>query len=145
MVVQEVDVELKQDGAKEEIENASSLAGGEEDVTKYRGGIALVPQPSDDPDDPLVCTLLHGFSHSLHVCISFEAKTPPQNWPQRKKYTILAILCLSAFSGMASPLANQLGLVAQSKLYGRPIVEISYSVSSVQQSWRNTCTLFLTA
>lgn len=53
-----------------------------------------------------------------------------QNWPQSRKYTVLAILCLSAFSGLASSLANQLGFVAQAKLYEKTLVQVSYSVSS---------------
>ncbi|KAL2014881.1 hypothetical protein VTN00DRAFT_2406 [Thermoascus crustaceus] len=72
---------------------------------KQPGGIALVPQPSEDPKDPL-------------------------NWPQRKKYTILAVLCLSAFSGLASSLVNQLGFVAQARLYHKSLVEVSYSISA---------------
>ncbi|MCJ1319887.1 hypothetical protein MMC15_005223 [Xylographa vitiligo] len=70
-----------------------------------RNGITLIPRPSDDPQDPL-------------------------NWPQSRKYTVLAILCLSAFSGLASSLANQLGFEAQAKLYDKSLVEISYSIAS---------------
>jgi len=51
-----------------------------------------------------------------------------KNWPQRRKYTILAILCLSAFSGLTSALANQLGFIAQAKLYEKTLVQLSYSV-----------------
>ncbi|KAI9691707.1 MAG: hypothetical protein M1822_007779 [Bathelium mastoideum] len=72
---------------------------------KTRNGIALVPQPSDDPKDPL-------------------------SWSQSKKYTILVIYCLAGFAGTASSLANQLGFEAQGKVYGKTLVQMSYTVSS---------------
>lgn len=66
-------------------------------------GVVLVPQPTDDPRDPL-------------------------NWPQRKKYFILAILCLAGFASNVSALANQLALGAQAKVYHKTLVETSYAV-----------------
>jgi hypothetical protein len=71
--------------------------------SKTRNGVVLIPQPSDSTRDPL-------------------------NWPQRKKYLTLVILSLSAFVGTASSLANQLGFAAQADLYGKTLVEMSYSV-----------------
>ena len=78
---------------------------------KTRNGITLVPQPSDDPRDPL-------------------------NWSQRKKYTILVIYCLAGFAGTASSLANQLGFEAQAKLYGKTLVQMSYTVSKHRFFWK---------
>ncbi|KAL2014532.1 hypothetical protein VTN00DRAFT_2057 [Thermoascus crustaceus] len=72
---------------------------------KCRGNIVLVPQPSDDPRDPL-------------------------NWSQGKKCGILSILCLAAFSGMASALANQLGFGAQAKTYRKELGELAYTISA---------------
>jgi hypothetical protein len=51
-----------------------------------------------------------------------------ENYSQGKKYGILAILCIAGFSGLASSLANQLGFEPQSKLYGKTLTEISYTV-----------------
>lgn len=51
-----------------------------------------------------------------------------QNWSASKKYFILTILCLAGFSGLSSALANQLGLGAQAKLYGKTLTETSYTV-----------------
>ena len=99
---------------------------------KFRRGIALVPNPSDDRQDPLVCTL---YSNTLSLFLWLSTYLP-QNWSQRRKYTVLAILCLSAFSGLASSLANQLGFVAQAKLYQKELVEVSYSVSMIDDRAR---------
>lgn len=66
-------------------------------------GVVLVPQPTDDPRDPL-------------------------NWSQRKKYLILAILCLAGFASNVSALANQLALGVQAKVYHKTLVETSYAV-----------------
>lgn len=93
---------------------------------KHRDNVVLIPQPSDDPKDPLVSPCIH-VENTLHsfprlTCFTFK------NWPQSKKYTILAILSLTAFSGLASSLANQLGLEAQAELYGKTLTELSYTV-----------------
>ncbi|KAL9617545.1 MAG: hypothetical protein Q9160_007662 [Pyrenula sp. 1 TL-2023] len=71
-------------------------------------GIVLVPQPSDDPADPL-------------------------NWPIWKKILILAVVSLAGFIGLAQALANQAGFFLQAELYHKTPVEISYSV--VQFWW----------
>ncbi|MCJ1459192.1 hypothetical protein MMC28_009569 [Mycoblastus sanguinarius] len=68
-------------------------------------GVVLVPRPTSDPLDPL-------------------------NWHQCKKYLILAIVCLAAFAGIASSLANQLAFEVQGKLYRKSLVEMSYSSSA---------------
>ncbi|KAJ5093761.1 major facilitator superfamily domain-containing protein [Penicillium angulare] len=94
--------------SKEQLESEvldTKSPGSHEYDLKHRNSIVLVPQPSDDPNDPL-------------------------NWPQHKKYTILAILSVTAFSGLASSLANQLGLEAQAELYGKSLTELSYTVSA---------------
>ena len=65
--------------------------------------VVLVPQPSDDPADPL-------------------------NWSMTKKIFILALVSLSSFIGVAQALANQSGFFVQAALYHKSPVEISDSV-----------------
>ncbi|CAD6565560.1 MAG: hypothetical protein ASARMPRED_007328 [Alectoria sarmentosa] len=68
-------------------------------------GIVLIPQPSDDPADSL-------------------------NWRNARKFRILAILCLAAFSGTAGALAGQLAFAVQAKVYNKTTLELSYSSSA---------------
>jgi hypothetical protein len=97
---------------------------------KRRGTVVLVPQPTDDPQDPLVGLSLE-FPYltqragNYHNCRTDEWT---QNWSQSRKYSILAIICLAGFSGLASSLANQLGFEPQAELYGKTLTEISYTV-----------------
>ena len=92
---------LENQPSTETLEAASST--GPAPQNKTRDGIVLIPQPSDEPRDPL-------------------------NWSQRKKYFTLFIVSLSAFVGTASSLANQLSFGAQSKVYDKTLVQMSYSV-----------------
>ena len=77
------------------------------DAKTTANGVVLVPQPTDDPRDPL-------------------------NWPQRKKYLILSILCLAGFASNVSALANQLALGTQAKVYHKTLVETSYAVGALK-------------
>ncbi|KIW19389.1 hypothetical protein PV08_03684 [Exophiala spinifera] len=72
---------------------------------KNRHGIALVPQPTDDPEDPL-------------------------NWSTARKSTTLAILCLASFAGIVQALANSAGFFVQAELYHKSPVDVSYSLSA---------------
>lgn len=65
---------IMSDPEKRAIEEESSL---EESVKLDRHGLPLIPQPSDDPNDPL-------------------------NWPYRKKIMILVIMSTLAFFGSFS-------------------------------------------
>lgn len=71
-------------------------------------GIILVPQPSSDPSDPL-------------------------NWPISKKLMTLFIISLASFIGIEHALANQAGFPLQAELYKKTPLEISYSVSSINE------------
>lgn len=73
---------------------------------KIHHGVVLVPQPSDDPLDPL-------------------------NWPLSKKILTLGIISLASYISIGQQLANQAGLFVQAALYHKKPVEISYSVSLV--------------
>ena len=68
-------------------------------------GIVLIPQPTDDPHDPL-------------------------NWSPRRKLLILFIVTAAAFSGYAQTVANQSGYFRQADVYGTTAVRLSYSVSN---------------
>jgi hypothetical protein len=95
--------------------NSSSL--------KVRGAIILVPRPSDDSRDPLVG------SYSFFTSPSCGHYTDlSKNWGQAKKYIVLSILTLAAFTGHTLALANQLGLIAQANLYHKSLTEMSYTV-----------------
>ncbi len=73
------------------------------DFKRTAGGIVLVPQPSDDPVDPL-------------------------NWSLTKKVVTLSIVSAAAAIGMAQMLANQSGFFVQGRVYRKTPVQMSYSV-----------------
>lgn len=75
------------------------------DASKKRitSGIVLIPQPSNDPYDPL-------------------------NWSKWKKTRTLIVISLAAFSCTASASAGQLAYVVQAPLYSRSALELSYTV-----------------
>lgn len=73
-------------------------------IRPSKAEVVLVPQPSDDPGDPL-------------------------NWSMAKKIFILALVSLSSFIGVAQALANQSGLFVQAELYHKTPVQMSYSVN----------------
>ncbi|KAI9046870.1 hypothetical protein LZ554_008948 [Drepanopeziza brunnea f. sp. 'monogermtubi'] len=74
-------------------------------------GIILIPQPSDDPADPL-------------------------NWPLRKKIIIFACICLSGFAGQMSPNSNQLTFMLQVPNYvGRTSTDLLNSVAAGLAGW----------
>ncbi|KAH8807750.1 major facilitator superfamily domain-containing protein [Xylogone sp. PMI_703] len=68
-------------------------------------GLILVPQPTDDPQDPL-------------------------NWSSRKKITTLAIVSLASFAATLQTVANQAGFFPQAELYHKTPVQLSYSISA---------------
>ena len=65
--------------------------------------IVLVPQPTDDPNDPL-------------------------NWPLRKKCFTLGLVSACTWIGIAQTLANQSGFFQQAVAYHKTPHELSYSV-----------------
>ena len=84
---------------------------GDYQHTEVKGGhpktadhVVLIPQPSDDPEDPL-------------------------NWPLSKKILMLSIVSFASCIGLAQQLANQAGYFPQAALYHKTPVEISYAVS----------------
>lgn len=74
-------------------------------IDHAKSKVVLLPHPSNDPDDPL-------------------------NWSMGKKIFNLTIVSLSSFIGITQALANQSGFFAQAKVYHKPPIELSYSVSS---------------
>ncbi|OAP61754.1 hypothetical protein AYL99_03957 [Fonsecaea erecta] len=72
---------------------------------KTANNVVLIPQPSDNPKDPL-------------------------NWPVAKKIMILVIVSYTSFIGTAQQVANQSGIFAQATLYNRKPIELSYSISA---------------
>jgi hypothetical protein len=88
------------------VQKAVSVSGEELqnlDFEKIQGGIVLIPQPLDDPGDPL-------------------------NWPFRRKCIIIATLSVAMFAGYAAPFCGQLNLMQQAILYRKAVVEITYFV-----------------
>lgn len=71
-------------------------------------GIVLVPQPSNDPLDPL-------------------------NWAVSKKLVTLFIISLASFVGIGQAVANQAGFPVQAKVYEKTPLQLSYSVS--RENW----------
>lgn len=84
------------------------------EVKRSKHGVKLEPQPSDDPQDPL-------------------------NWSMRRKITILGVICLSAFAGIAQGGANVSGVVVQSFTYHKSVGAMVDSVRT--NSYRNSLTM----
>jgi len=61
-------------------------------------------------------------------------RTVEQNWPITTKVKIVGVLCLAVFSGFVAPLAGQLNVVSQSKLYVVSTTQIAYQVLSQEGS-----------
>jgi hypothetical protein len=88
---------------KEQYKHAEGLAEGDLHQTTSHG-VILIPQPSDDPRDPL-------------------------NWSRNKKLLTLGVVSFASCISLAQLLANQAGFLPQAELYHVPPVNISYSVS----------------
>ncbi|KAI4187437.1 MAG: hypothetical protein L6R41_002816, partial [Letrouitia leprolyta] len=81
-------------------------ASDEVNLLKHtKDGIALYPQPSDDPKDPL-------------------------NWSLTKKILMLFIVALAGGIGAAQILALNSGYFIQAELYGKTAVQLSYGASA---------------
>ncbi|KAI0146685.1 major facilitator superfamily domain-containing protein [Pestalotiopsis sp. NC0098] len=85
---------------------SDALNGREANLKYSRKGIELVPQPSDDPRDPL-------------------------NWPMSKKIAIFGIMCFGTFIGTATAVSNVLAIPAQAEDFGITPEQSSYSISAV--------------
>lgn len=68
-------------------------------------GIKLIPQPTNDPADPL-------------------------NWSTPKKLLTLFIVTLAGFIGLTQTVAANSGYFVQAELYGKTAVQLSYGTSS---------------
>ncbi|KOC15061.1 putative polyamine transporter [Aspergillus flavus AF70] len=90
------------------------IATGSDQSSEYSkrndNGIVLIPQPSDDPEDPL-------------------------NWPMRKKIIIFACICLAGFAGQMSPNSNQLTFVYQIPAYHKTQTDLLNSVAAGLAGW----------
>jgi hypothetical protein len=86
----------KDNGIDISADGTSSVSIGDE--------IILIPQPSDDPRDPL-------------------------NWPLRKKAVIGVVLGFSLFIGFSAPFNGQIQIAQQAALYHKSTVQITYFVS----------------
>jgi hypothetical protein len=101
-----------------------------------KNGITLIPRPSDDPRDPLVCALTYQIllvillfsctERCRHMVMIF------QNWPMRKKAPIVAALSLATFAGFSSGLCGQLVPGPLAKLYNVSTTQIAYQVRAAE-------------
>ncbi|GLI77767.1 hypothetical protein PoHVEF18_006061 [Penicillium ochrochloron] len=73
-------------------------------------GIVLVPQPSDDPEDPL-------------------------NWPMFKKLSVFSAVCLAGFAAQMSPNSNQLTFMEQVPAYHSTPAALLNSVAAGLAGW----------
>lgn len=106
------------------VSDDTKVGDGSRPDWKYgSNGNELVPQPSDDPRDPLV---------SLEIERWWCMGTPDtqQNWSMAKKVTIFGIMCFGTFVGIASAVANVLATPVQAKDWGVTPEEAAYSVIS---------------
>lgn len=110
-------MDFNMDSEKQMVHSAKSptSSNSPDDVKRSARGIKLEPQPTDDPNDPL-------------------------NWPLSKKATILAIICLSSFAGVAQGGANVSGVVVQSFTYhvgtGAMVDSVSFTHHLVLATFR---------
>ncbi|KAF5868208.1 putative polyamine transporter protein [Botrytis fragariae] len=74
-------------------------------MKKNQDGVVLIPQPSDDPRDPL-------------------------NWTMQKKLKILAVISFATFAGFSACLAGQLQVEPQAELYNKTTTQIAYQNSA---------------
>lgn len=73
-------------------------------IRTTKSHVKLVPQPTDDPRDPL-------------------------NWSLAKKIFTLVIVSYSSFVAVAQAICQQSDFVVQGKYYGKTPTEMSYTVS----------------
>jgi len=92
-------------GSNSPSSEADDMRGPAAHMKHSAKGILLVPQPSDDPRDPL-------------------------NWSAFKKGVTLAVVCLAAWSVLLQALANASGFFFQAELYNTTPTEITYAVSA---------------
>ena len=85
-------------------------------------GFVLVPQPSNDPGDPLVRYRNESQERELGLI------SKSQNWTATRKLLTLVVVCLASFTSTLQALPNASGLVPQAILYQKTPVEISYGV-----------------
>ncbi|KAA8642053.1 hypothetical protein EYZ11_005592 [Aspergillus tanneri] len=88
----------------------TGTSDGSEHSKKNDNGIVLIPQPSDDPEDPL-------------------------NWPLWKKLLIFAAICLAGFAGQMSPNSNQLTFVYQVPAYHKTVKDLLNTVAAGLAGW----------
>ncbi|KAJ9612790.1 hypothetical protein H2204_014895 [Knufia peltigerae] len=81
----------------------STGSGRRRQTTKNESGITLVPQPTDDPRDPL-------------------------NWARWRKLLTLGIVAFAGFTGTLQAVGNVSSIFQQGALYDKTGVEITYSV-----------------
>ena len=86
-----------------ELAEEATKNDGKDTLKHATSQLVLVPQPSDNPADPL-------------------------NWPMSKKVLTLGLVSLSSFIGITQALANQSGFFAQARVYQKSATELSYSV-----------------
>ncbi|RMZ88129.1 hypothetical protein DV736_g4653, partial [Chaetothyriales sp. CBS 134916] len=77
---------------------------------KKIGDVVLIPQPTDDSEDPL-------------------------NWPMWKKILIFASVALAAFAAQMSPNSNQLTFVIQVPAYHKTVPDLLNSVAAALAGW----------
>ncbi|WPH03302.1 Hypothetical protein R9X50_00617900 [Acrodontium crateriforme] len=79
-------------------------------ATKNGQQIVLIPQPTEDPNDPL-------------------------NWPLSKKIIIFACVSLAAFACQMSPNSNQLTFIEQVETYHKTVPDLLNSVAAALAGW----------
>ena len=84
-------------------ENKKADASSQSSKHDMNKGIKLIPQPTNDPADPL-------------------------NWSSAKKLLTLFIVTLAGFIGLAQTVAANSGYFVQAELYGKTPVQLSYGV-----------------
>ncbi|CAK1366160.1 unnamed protein product [Cercospora beticola] len=81
-----------------------STSGKEKNVKFNKQGIALIPQPSDDPRDPL-------------------------NWSSGKKTALTMAIMMSGFATAMQSVTNISGYAPQATLYRQSVVKLTYSIA----------------
>ncbi len=105
--------------------NPGSLKTPELAIRTSSAGIKLIPQPSNDSQDPLV------WIGPTIKRSKYDGNDQFQTWTALKKTFTTLIWCLGAFVSTALGLGNALGYFFQAEFYHKDAIAISYSVSTL--------------
>lgn len=88
-----------------------------------KSGVILRPQPTNDPNEPLVSNSRAYLSMNLNLRVSDLDR---QNWPQREKYATYLTICWFTFLALTNGSAFTVAVVPIMKQFQKTPTEASY-------------------